>query len=105
MHDRQRGFAAGLIGLVEHYQHILVGAYTLQDFFIVLVEVGNIEQHANQVGVVKHAGCGAIHVAMDGFFPAVVDPGRIYKNTLVVIAGFYAQYLVASSLWAMRGDT
>ena len=39
---------------------------------------------------------------MDSFLAAVVYTRRIDKNTLVVVAGFYAQYLVAGSLRSMR---
>ena len=63
--------------------------HLFKDSFVIGVEATHFHKHANQVHIIEDAGGCTIHVAVNGFLLVCMYSGRIDKNQLHVILGFY----------------
>ena len=101
----QHGFVAQAVDFVRHLNDGFVACgQRFGDARVFVVPAPGLRDLQDEIDVVHALPGGAVHVAVDGFFPALVDAGGIDEDDLVLARGVDAEQRVPRGLRFFAGD-
>ena len=101
----QHGFVAQAVDFVRHLDDGFVACgQRFGDARVFVVPAPGLRDLQDEIDVVHALPGGAVHVAVDGFFPALVDAGGIDEDDLVLARGVDAKQRMPRGLRFFAGD-